>query len=123
MTDPRERGHSVDPAAPELLVLVEQVAHDAHPSFYFRRIEQRIHPNYSWFAVSEDKKGDNILNAFQYARDHWQPWIGVMTLWTVLYPTWTPQREEDWWADHQRRPLRAPGVVSLLKAHSAGLFS
>jgi hypothetical protein len=92
-------------------------------SFYFRRVEQlravqvkngdgdrqiwllefgwtadQIHPNYAWFAVSEDQKANNIIQAFQYARLHWAPWIGVMTLWTLSDPTWTPQREEYWWA-------------------------
>lgn len=94
-----------------------------HPSFYFRRIEQlravqlkngdgdrqiwllefgwtadQIHPNYAWFAVSEDTKANNIIKAFQYAKEHWSPWIGVMTLWTLSDPTWTPDREEYWWA-------------------------
>ena len=93
------------------------------PSFYFRRIEQlraiqvkngdadrqiwllefgwtadQVHPNYAWFAVSEDQKAANIVQAFQYARQHWAPWIGVMTLWTLADPTWTPDREEYWWA-------------------------
>ena len=92
-------------------------------SFYFRRIEQlravqvkngdgdrqiwllefgwtadKIHPNYAWFAVSEDQKASNIVQAFQYAHQNWSPWIGVMTLWTLSDPTWTPQREEYWWA-------------------------
>jgi hypothetical protein len=93
------------------------------PSFYFRRIEQlrdvqvkfgdsdrqiwllefgwtsdTVHPNYAWYAVSEDQKASNIIQAFQYAHQHWSPWIGVMTLWTLSDPTWTPQREEYWWA-------------------------
>ncbi|MBV8719957.1 MAG: endo-1,4-beta-xylanase [Chloroflexi bacterium] len=93
------------------------------PSFYFRRVEQlravqvrngdadrqiwllefgwtadAVHPNYAWFAVSEEQKADNIVQAFQYARQHWSPWIGVMTLWTLADPTWTPDREEYWWA-------------------------
>jgi hypothetical protein len=93
------------------------------PSFYFRRVEQlrdvqvkngdsdrqiwllefgwttdKLHPNYAWFAVSEDEKATNIIQAFQYARQHWAPWIGVMTLWTLADPTWTPDREEYWWA-------------------------
>jgi polysaccharide biosynthesis protein PslG len=92
-------------------------------SFYFRRIEQlraiqvkngdtdrqiwllefgwtadKIHPNYAWYAVSEQQKADNIVQAFLYARAHWSPWIGVMTLWTLSDPTWTPEREEYWWA-------------------------
>jgi hypothetical protein len=94
-----------------------------HPSFYFRRVEQlrdvqvkagdadrqiwllefgwtadKVHPSYAWFAVSEDTKADNIVKAFQYAKQHWSPWIGVMTLWTLADPTWTPDREEYWWA-------------------------
>jgi hypothetical protein len=91
-----------------------------HPSFYFRRIEQlreaqvangdgdrqiwllefgwtsdQVHPAYSWFAVSEDQKAQNIVAAYQYARQAWKPWIGVMAL---SDPTWTPDREEYWWA-------------------------
>jgi hypothetical protein len=92
-------------------------------SFYFRRIEQlravqvkygdanrqiwllefgwtsdKIHPNYSWFAVSEDQKASNIVAAFQFAKQNWTPWIGVMTLWTLSDPTWTAADEEWWWA-------------------------
>lgn len=92
-------------------------------SFYFRRVEQlravqvrngdgdrqiwllefgwtadQIHPNYAWFAVSEDQKASNIVQAFQYAHQHWAPWIGVMILWTLADPSWTPEREEYWWA-------------------------
>jgi hypothetical protein len=94
-----------------------------HPSFYFRRVEQlrdvqirngdenrqvwllefgwtsdKVHPAYSWFAVSEDQKAQNILEAFQYARTNWSPWIGVMTLWTMADPSWSTDREEYWWA-------------------------
>ena len=94
-----------------------------HPSFYFRRVEQlrqeqvaagdgdrqiwllefgwtadQIHPAYSWFAISETQKAANIIKAYQYAKANWNPWIGVMTLWTLSDPTWTPQREEYWWA-------------------------
>ena len=44
------------------------------------------------------RRPSNIVKAFQYARKHWSPWIGVMTLWTLADPTWTPEREEYWWA-------------------------
>ncbi len=92
------------------------------PSFYFRRIEQlrdvqvkagdtdrqiwllefgwtsdQMHPAYSWFAISEDQKAQNVVKAFQYARQNWSPWIGVMTLWTLVDPTWNTDREEYWW--------------------------
>jgi polysaccharide biosynthesis protein PslG len=109
--------------APEVDVALNSLPAFAHASFYFRRVEQlrdvqvragdadrqiwllefgwtadKIHPNYAWFAVSEDKKADNIVKAFQYAKQHWAPWIGVMTLWTLSDPNWTADREEYWWA-------------------------
>jgi hypothetical protein len=109
--------------APEVDAPVNSLPGFGDPSFYFRRIEQlrdvqvkygdtdrqiwllefgwtadTLHSNYAWFAVSEDKKADNIVKAFEYARQHWSPWIGVMTLWTLSDPTWTPDREEYWWA-------------------------
>jgi hypothetical protein len=93
-----------------------------HPSFYFRRVEQlrdvqvkngdgdrqiwllefgwtsdSVHPQYRWFAVSETKKAQNIVSAFLYARQHWSPWIGVMSLWNLPDPNWTPDDEQFWW--------------------------
>ena len=131
--------------APEVDAAFGSLPNFPHPSFYFRRVEQlrevmvkngdadkrvwllefgwtadSVHPNYSWFAVSEAKKGDNILKAFQYARDHWQPWIGVMTLWTVPDPTWTPDREEYWWAITNADGTARPAYADLLKARGNG---
>jgi hypothetical protein len=57
-----------------------------------------VHPAYKWFAVSEDKKASNLVDAFMYARENWTPWIGVMTVWTLPDPTWNADREEYWWA-------------------------
>jgi hypothetical protein len=93
-----------------------------HPSFYFRRVEQlrdlqvkngdgdrqiwllefgwtsdSVHAQYKWFAVSETKKAQNIVSAFLYARQHWSPWIGVMSLWNLPDPNWTPDDEQFWW--------------------------
>jgi hypothetical protein len=118
-----------------------------HPSFYFRRVEQlrevmvrngdqakqvwllefgwtadKVHPAYSWFAVSEDKKADNIVQAFQYARQHWTPWIGVMTLWTIADPSWTPEREEYWWAITNPDGTVRPAYRALTTASGAGAF-
>ncbi|MDQ6670548.1 MAG: hypothetical protein M3069_07295 [Chloroflexota bacterium] len=131
--------------APEVDAAFGSIANFPHASFYFRRIEQlrevmvtngdsdkrvwllefgwtsdSVHPNYSWFAVSEEKKGANILKAFQYARDHWQPWIGVMTLWTVPDPTWTAEREEYWWAITNADGSARPAYADLLKARATG---
>jgi hypothetical protein len=109
--------------APEVAVPVGSLKDFPHPSFYFRRVEQlrqlmvergdadkqiwlsewgwtsdTAHPQYAWFAVSEEKKADNLIEAFQYAHEHWGSWIGVMSVWTLPDPTWSKDREEYWWA-------------------------
>ena len=81
-----------------------------------------VHPNYSWFAVSEDKKSANILRAFQYAQQNWRPWIGVMTLWTVPDPAWTPEREEYWWAITNADGTPRPAYAELVRAKLTGLL-
>ena len=53
-------------------------------------------------------------------RDHWQPWIGVMTLWTVPDPTWTSDREEYWWAITNADGSVRPAYADLLKARGNG---
>jgi len=110
-------------AAPDVTAAFGSLKDFPHPSFYFRRIEQlrqvmvdsgdaakqvwltewgwtsdSVHPNYAWFAVSEQKKADNLVSAFQYAHDNWTSWIGVMMVWTLPDPTWDQSREEYWWA-------------------------
>ena len=134
--------------APEVDAPLGSLPHFPHASFYFRRVEQlrdvmvrngdadrrvwllefgwtsdTVHPQYSWFAVSEDKKAANIVKAFQYARDHWRPWIGVMTLWTVPDPSWTAEREEYWWAITNADGSPRAAYTSLLKARAAGQIS
>jgi hypothetical protein len=134
--------------APEVDVALGSLPSFPHASFYFRRIEQlrdlmvrngdadkrvwllefgwtadAIHPNYSWFAVTEDKKGANIIKALQYAREHWQPWIGVMTLWTLPDPTWTTEREEYWWAITNADGTARPAYTELLQARRTGALA
>lgn len=57
-----------------------------------------LHPNYAWFAVSEEQKADYLLRAFRYAREHWSPWIGLMTVIAIADPNWTENDEMFWWA-------------------------
>ncbi|RLC89894.1 MAG: hypothetical protein DRI77_15275 [Chloroflexi bacterium] len=57
-----------------------------------------IHQDYAWFAVSEEQKGEYLVRAYQYAKEHWSPWIGLMSLIYVCDPDWTEEREEYWWA-------------------------
>ena len=132
--------------APEVDAAFGSLPNFPHPSFYFRRVEQlrdvmvrngdadkqvwllefgwtsdTVHPNYAWFAVSEDKKAANILKAFDYAQQHWRPWIGVMALWNVPDPTWTTDREEYWWAITNADGSARPAYTSLLRTRDARL--
>jgi polysaccharide biosynthesis protein PslG len=116
-----------------------------HPSFYFRRVEQlrqaqvasgdgdrqvwlmefgwtsdQVHPAYSWFAVSEQQKADNLVAAYQYAHQSWQPWIGLMALWTFSDPTWAPDREEYWWAITNPDGSLRPAYTALQTARRSG---
>ncbi|OQY19354.1 MAG: hypothetical protein B6I34_09665 [Anaerolineaceae bacterium 4572_32.1] len=53
---------------------------------------------YNWHAVSEEKKADYFVRAYQYAKEHWQPWIGLMSLIYIVDIEWTPENEQYWWA-------------------------
>ncbi|TKJ31588.1 MAG: hypothetical protein CEE40_00775 [Chloroflexi bacterium B3_Chlor] len=53
---------------------------------------------YNWHAVSEETKADYIVRAFQWARDHWSPWMGVMTVLSIADTAWTEDDEQYWWA-------------------------
>ncbi len=116
-----------------------------HPSFYFRRAEQMhdimveygdgdkqiwmmefgwttdpVNPSYAWYRVTEEEKGDYLVRAYRLAREHWAPWIGVMALWTMPDPRWTPQQEEYWWAILDPDGTERPSYQRLLDAHQNG---
>lgn len=57
-----------------------------------------IHPAYKWHAVTEQQKAEYIVRAFKWAKKHWTPWIGVMTLIYMPDVDWTKQDEQYWWA-------------------------
>lgn len=57
-----------------------------------------LHPEYAWFAVSEEQKADYLVRAFRYARDHWRPWVGPMIVLSIANHDWTPEDEQYWWA-------------------------
>jgi polysaccharide biosynthesis protein PslG len=115
-----------------------------HPSFYFRRVEQLrdimvangdadkqvwlmefgwttdpVNPGYSWYATTEDRKAELIIRAFQFAREHWSPWIGVMTLWTVADPAWSANDEQVWWSVTNPDGSARPAYLRLLQARAA----
>jgi polysaccharide biosynthesis protein PslG len=140
-------GAHANTQAPEVTVPLNSLKDFPHPSFYFRRVEQlrdvmvqngdtdkqiwlvewgwtsdAKHAAYAWFAVSEDKKADNIMAALDYARTHWTPWIGVMSLWTLPDPTWTADREEYWWAITNPDGTPRAAYARLRDAHVKGLL-
>ncbi len=57
-----------------------------------------IHPAYAWHAVTEEQQADYLVRAYQYAEEHWSPWIGLMSLIYVADPDWTEENEQYWWA-------------------------
>jgi hypothetical protein len=57
-----------------------------------------VHPDYAWHAVDEQTKADYIVRAYRWAREHWSPWIGVMSVIYIADPDWTPNDEQYWWA-------------------------
>ena len=94
-----------------------------HRSFTFRRVEDlrqimeangdaakqvwllefgwttdQLHPAYAWHRVTEEEHAQYLLDSYKFASRNWAPWIGVMTLWNLPDPGWSPDREEWWWA-------------------------
>jgi hypothetical protein len=57
-----------------------------------------IHPEYAWHAVTEAQQADYLVRAYQYAYEHWAPWIGLMSMLTLADPVWTENDEQYWWA-------------------------
>jgi len=53
---------------------------------------------YNWHAVSEEQKADYFVRAYQYAEEHWSPWIGLMSLIYISKHEWTENDEQYWWA-------------------------
>jgi hypothetical protein len=53
---------------------------------------------YYWHMVSEEIKADYIVRAYRYAKEHWSPWIGLMSLIYISDHEWTPDDEQYWWA-------------------------
>ena len=53
---------------------------------------------YHWHSVSNEEKADYFVRAYQYAKEHWSPWVGLMSLIYVADPDWTEDAEQYWWA-------------------------
>ncbi|RMF80459.1 MAG: hypothetical protein D6737_07960 [Chloroflexi bacterium] len=56
------------------------------------------HPEYAWYAVDEQTQAQYLVAAYQYAVDHWRPWVGLMTTIYAADPLWTKDDEQFWWS-------------------------
>lgn len=116
-----------------------------HPSFFFRRVEQlraiqerygdghkqiwllefgwttdQVNPSYSWYAVTPEQQADYIVRAYQFTRQNWAPWIGVMFLWTMADSQWTPANEQYWWAITEPDGTPRPALTAFQNARQSG---
>jgi hypothetical protein len=57
-----------------------------------------IHPAYSWFRVTEEQQAEYLVKAYAWAKTHWAPWIGLMSMIYIADPDWTEEQEQYWWA-------------------------
>jgi hypothetical protein len=76
-----------------------------------------VNPHYKWYAVDEATQADYLVRAFQYAREHWAPWIGLLSTVYIADPEWTEAHEQYWWAITRPTPPGDPPV--LLPAYLA----
>lgn len=117
-------GYKAPPELSPEVVADPENGYGGHPVFCFRHVEEmraimerygdghkqvailefgwhtdtRLeHPDYAWFGVTPEQQGDYLVRAFQYAREHWSPWIGPMFVWNIPDSHWTPDNEEFWW--------------------------
>lgn len=57
-----------------------------------------INPTYSWFAVSEKAQARHLVTAYEYAAEHWRPWVGLMSAIYIADPGWNEKDEEFYWS-------------------------
>lgn len=60
-------------------------------------VRQEFHPTYTWHGVTEAEQADYLVGAYQWAQQHWQPWIGLMTTIYVADADWQPEQHEQYW--------------------------
>lgn len=61
-------------------------------------VEPREYSPYYWHRVDPITQAQYFERAYQYAVDHWQPWIGVMSLIYIASPGWHTDMEETYWS-------------------------
>ncbi|MBN1995014.1 MAG: cellulase family glycosylhydrolase [Anaerolineae bacterium] len=61
-------------------------------------IDPRPDSPYNWHAVTPEQQDKYFQRAYAYAKENWQPWIGVMSLIYIANPQWTMQDEQTYWS-------------------------
>ncbi|MFQ6014913.1 MAG: cellulase family glycosylhydrolase [Anaerolineae bacterium] len=61
-------------------------------------IDPRPESPYHWHAVSDLEQGQYLVRAYQYAKENWTPWIGLMSLIYMPNSDWTWDDEQYWWS-------------------------
>jgi hypothetical protein len=72
------------------------ITHDPHHERTPFSLEES-HPSYAWFAVDEATQARYLVEAYRYARENWQPWIGLITTIYIADFEWQPDTHEQWW--------------------------
>jgi polysaccharide biosynthesis protein PslG len=73
----------------------------------------QVNPAYSWFAVDEETQARYLVDAYQYAADHWRPWVGLMSTIYIADVSWTEQNEEFWWSITAPWGYTRPAFIAL----------
>ena len=81
--------------------------------------DERPDSPYAWHRVADQfVQADYMVRAYQYAKEHWQPWIAVMSLIYLPDVEWTQDDEQYWWSVIEPSPteirLKAPYVELCL---------
>lgn len=72
-----------------------------------------INPDYAWQRVTEEQQAEYIRGAYEYAAQHWRPWVGLMSAIYLPKPVWTENDEEYWWS------ITVPGTTFTRPAFAA----
>ena len=61
-------------------------------------IDPRPGSPYAWHAVTAEEQAEYFQRAYAYAKENWQPWIGIMSLIYIANPQWTMNDEQTYWS-------------------------
>lgn len=74
-----------------------------------------IHPEYSWFAVTEEERAEYLVRAFDYIVENWRPWVGLVSVIYMQNPFWTHDNEEYWWSISTFDRYHLPAFMELAR--------